>query len=149
MSTDLSEHFTLAAMVASKTATELSIDNTPSDEIVENLRLAAAGMELVRALLGDHPIRVNSGYRCPALNAAIPGSAKNSAHMQGYAVDFVCPEYGSPLDIVKAILASGIKFDKCIQEGTWVHISFDPQERREIMTAHFQSGKDPTYTAGA
>lgn len=37
--------------------------------------------------LHGKPIHVNSGYRCAKHNAAIPGSAKNSRHMLGQAVD--------------------------------------------------------------
>jgi uncharacterized protein YcbK (DUF882 family) len=32
------------------------------------------------------PIKVNSGYRCPALNKAVNGS-KSSQHMKGLAAD--------------------------------------------------------------
>lgn len=142
---NLTEHFTLAELVASEKAQDLCIDNSPSPAIAAHLTTLAEGLEQVRALLGG-PMRINSGYRCAPLNAAV-GGAKQSAHMEGYAADFVCPSFGKPLDIVKAIEASDIRFDKCIQEGTWVHISFDPQERRQLLTAHF-GPNGPTYTTG-
>ena len=54
-----------------------------------------------------------------------------------------------PLAIVHKIQADGtIRFDQLIQEGTWVHISFDPQMRGQALTAHFVNGK-ATYTQGA
>ncbi|HTN41253.1 MAG TPA: D-Ala-D-Ala carboxypeptidase family metallohydrolase [Asticcacaulis sp.] len=112
-----------------------NIDNTPSPEMVETLRQTAQQMDRVRMLLGK-PIRVNSGYRSPALNAAV-GGAPHSAHMSGYAVDFVCPGFGTPLQICQKIIASDIKFDQLIQEGAWVHISFDPRLRMKQMTATF------------
>ena len=143
--TRLSRHFTLEELTFSQTASRKNIDNTPSLEVVAQLTRLAYCMEQVRALLGG-PIRITSGYRSPALNSAI-GGAKNSAHMSGFAADFVCPSYGFPLDIVKAISASSIKFDQCIQEGTWVHISFDPDMRREVLTAHFHNG-EAYYTEG-
>ena len=142
---NLSEHFTLEEMLFSDTAQRLNIDNSPPREVIAHLTVAASGMEKVRALLG-YPIRVNSGYRCPDLNKAVGGS-KTSAHMTGYAVDFVCPKFGGPIQIIKAITASGIVFDQCIQEGTWVHISFDPRARRQLLTAHFGRG-GTTYTDG-
>jgi hypothetical protein len=121
------------------------IDNTASLEIVDHLKVAAAGMEEVRALLGA-PIHVDSGYRSPALNEAVRG-VPGSAHTAGYAVDFICPRFGAPLEIVKIIAASSVKFDQLIQEGTWVHISFDPAMRQEVLTAHFVDGK-ATYQRG-
>ena len=91
-------------------------------------------------------IRISSGYRSPELNAAIRG-AKKSAHLEGYAADFTCPSFGSPREVVRAIAASVIEFDQCIYEGTWVHISFDPDARRHVLTAHFGQG-GTTYTEG-
>lgn len=141
----LSDHFTLEELTFSQTAGRKNIDNKPSLEKVAHLTRLAYCMEQVRALLGG-PIRITSGYRSPALNAAIGGS-KTSAHMNGYAADFVCPSFGSPLEIALTIAASSIKFDQCIQEGTWVHISFDPAMRREVLTAHFHQG-EAYYTEG-
>ena len=64
----------------------------------------------------------------------------DSAHIDGYAADFVCPSFGTPADIARAIVASGLVFDQCIQEGTWVHISFDPRARQQALTATFGAG---------
>lgn len=143
----MTPHFTLAELTHSDTAVRFNINNTPSYEITQNLLVAASGLELVRALLGG-PVRINSGYRCAALNKRVGGSA-SSAHMQGFAVDFTCTGFGTPLQIVKAIEASDIKYDQVIAEGTWVHISFDPKLRGQVMTAHFDGTGKPTYTQGA
>ena len=141
----LTEHFTLEELTFSPTAERQKINNTPSLEAVAHMTTLAEGLEKVRALLGG-PIRISSGYRSPELNSVIRG-AKNSAHMDGYAVDFVCPSFGNPKDVVRAIAASAIEFDQCIYEGTWVHISFDPDMRRQVLTAHFGQG-GTTYTEG-
>ena len=142
---NLSPHFTLEEAVRSSTAERNGIDNTPTTPLVHNMITAAVGMERVRSLL-NQPLHVDSWFRCPALNEAV-GGAKDSAHMYGYAIDFICPEYGTPKDIVAVIVASNLTFDKCIYEGSWVHISFDPRARRQVMTAHF--GNDgTTYTLG-
>lgn len=98
--TRISRHFTLEELTFSQTASRKGIDNKPPLEVVTHLTRLAYCMEQVRALLGG-PVRITSGYRSQALNAAI-GGAKNSAHMNGYAADFVCPSFGSPLEIVKA-----------------------------------------------
>ena len=146
--TQLTPHFSLDELTRSDTAVRLGIDNTPSPEIVANLQMLAYGLEKVRFLLGllNRRIIISSGYRCSALNKALHG-AENSAHMYGYAADFICPDFGTPLDIVKKIADSDIKFDQIIQEGTWVHISFDPKMRRQVLTAHFNNGV-ASYTIG-
>ena len=144
--TKLSEHFTLEELTFSATAQRKQIDNKPPADVLENMKRLAAGLEEVRAALGNKPMRINSGYRSPKLNRAV-GGARLSAHMAGYAADFVCPEFGGPLKIVKALAATGIQFDKLIQEGTWVHISFAPEARRQLLTAHF-GPNGTSYTAG-
>jgi hypothetical protein len=125
----LSPHFSLEEM----THTEVRLDNTPSLDVIRALEATARRMEAIRTLLGDRPIRVNSGYRSPAVNAAV-GGARTSAHMAGHACDFVCRAFGSPLEICREIVAAGILFDQLIEEGTWVHISFDPRLRGQVLT---------------
>jgi hypothetical protein len=57
----------------------------------------------------------------------------------GFAADFTCAQFGSPWDVVQAIGLSSIAFDQCILEGTWVHISFAPPMRKEILIKQFDS----------
>jgi hypothetical protein len=99
------------------------------------------------SITGGKAMHIDSGYRCETLNRAVNGAVA-SDHLLGYAADFICPDFGTPLEIVNAIVASEIQFDQCIQEGTWVHISFNPRMRREVLTAHFGAG-GTTYTQGA
>lgn len=108
------------------------LDNTPPENIVPVLRETALKMEDVRSALG-HPIVVNSGYRSQAVNRAV-GGAKNSAHIAGDAVDFICPSFGAPHEVCKAIENSGIAFDQLILEYGWTHISFAPAMRRQVLT---------------
>jgi zinc D-Ala-D-Ala carboxypeptidase len=90
---NLSEHFTFEELTFSSTAIRLSIDNTPSAEIVENLRVLASGLEHVRSILRS-AVHIDSGFRCPELNTVVNG-AVNSAHLSGFAADFVCPGFGT------------------------------------------------------
>lgn len=144
---NLSEHFSYAEGTYSATATAKGIDNTPPADILANMTAAASQLEAVREYL-NNPMTINSWYRCPALNAAV-GGVPSSAHTQGWAIDFICPPFGTPLEIVDALVKTGIKFDQLIQEGTWVHISFAPTMRQQILTAHFADGEPTTYTSGA
>lgn len=143
--TQLTAHFSLEELVHSNTGERMRIDNTPNLEVVARLTILAMGLEKVRALLGA-PLIISSGYRCPALNRAV-GGVPDSAHVQGYAADFICPGYGTPLQVARAIAGSGISFDQVIQEGTWCHVSFDPRMRHQALTAVFGAG-GATYTGG-
>jgi len=136
----LSEHFTLEEATHSDTAIRQGIDNTPSTVQLENMKVAAVGMEKVRALLG-RGITVNSRLRLPAVNIAVGGSGKSS-HMDSWAIDFSCPAFGNPLAVAKAIEESGIKYDQMIHEfGRWVHISFAPEMRQQKLTIYRPENK--------
>ena len=130
MTTRLTAHFALEEL---STTLHRGIDNTPPPDVVANLRRTAEQMERVRAILGDHPVTVSSGYRSPALNRAV-GGAPRSAHLQGQAVDFNCYGFGSSLAVCRAIAASDLAFDQLIEEGNWAHVSFDPRLRGQILT---------------
>jgi zinc D-Ala-D-Ala carboxypeptidase len=129
----LSPNFSLTEFTDSQTAARMGIDNDPPVELVPVLKATARCMEDVRDLLGGKPVLVSSAYRSPELNAAIGGS-KNSQHMSGEAVDFTCPKFGTPEQIVKAIKDSPLLFDQCILEFyRWVHISFSDRNRRQTL----------------
>lgn len=131
----LTTNFSLEELVFSQTASKLGLDNTPVKGIFNNLINTAENMELVRNVLNGQPIMISSGYRSPKVNAAVNGS-KNSQHMQGKAVDFTCPNFGSPSTIIRAIKNSGIKFDQLILEfDSWVHISFSDPSRKQVLIA--------------
>ena len=126
----LSENFSLEELTASETAARKGIDNTPSEEVIDNLKRLAAALQEVRALLNHRAILVSSGYRSPELNQAVGGSA-TSDHCKGLAADFICPSYGTPNDIVRAIAASDLSFKQVIREfDRWVHLSI-PEEGQE------------------
>ena len=131
MTTKLSEHFTLEELTVTQVR---DVDNTPrSGAVIGALKHTAEVMESVRTLLGAKQIIVTSGYRSPLVNKAVGGSLV-SAHMTGHAVDFICPGFGSPEAVAVAIRDSDIRFDQLIYEETWVHISFAPALRGEVLT---------------
>ena len=131
----LTPNFTLEQLIYSETAERERIDNTPNPDIVDNLRLLAAGLEQVRALTG-FPLEISSGYRCHELNRIVGGAAA-SQHTLGLAADFTCAEFGPPADVIKAIRGSGIEFDQCILEyAEWVHISFSKTPRGRVLSIY-------------
>ena len=89
--------------------------------------MLATLLEQVRELLGGNSIRISSGFRSLMLNRHIK-SSDTSAHIFGYAADFTCPSFGTPLEVAKKIAGSNLKFDQMIYEGTWIHISCDPKD---------------------
>lgn len=129
----LTKHFWLSEFTRSQTATRKNIDNTPSMEIIQNLEKTARHMEQVRELLGGLPIVITSGYRCLELNIAVGGST-NSAHMTGYACDWICRSFGTPREVFEFLKDSEIEYDQLILEfDEWIHISFDPQMRGQAF----------------
>lgn len=130
---NLSPHFTLEEFTTSDTAARKGIDNTPPPHILPALLRTAQGLEAVRVRLGMCPIHISSGYRSPALNAAV-GSKDTSQHVKGEAADFIAPRFGTPSMVVTAIRDSGVEFDQLILEfGRWVHISFSQNPRHEVL----------------
>lgn len=132
----LSAHFTLVDFTRSSKAKELGVDNQPPASYMGNLSRMAELMEEVRRLLGEKNIRINSAYRCLEVNRALK-SKDSSMHRYGLAVDFVCPDYGAPLAICRAIAASGTPFDQLIHEfGRWVHLGLamdgHPARRQQL-----------------
>jgi len=171
--TQLTEHFSVEELTASDTAVRLGIDNTPPPDIIPHLVINAHGLERIRNVTWQ-PLIVHSAYRCEALERVLtakdfaawcvrhakepemawPEYFARKSHPKGYSSDFICPAFGPPPEIVRVIRGSGIKFDQLIIEGVtaagagWVHASFDPQLRGEVLTATFTNGT-PSYTAVA
>ena len=120
----MTPHFTLEELIFSNTAVRLDIDNTPDEEALKNLQILAEGLEHVRTKLNGNAIRISSGYRCLPLNRALR-SKDTSFHVRGLAADFSCPRYGSPSDVMRILVDSGIEWDQLILEyNSWIHIAF-------------------------
>lgn len=145
----ISKHLTLAELIRSESAKRLGISNMPTDEHIENLKeLAENIFEPIREHF-KHPIYISSGYRSKALNAAI-GGALNSQHNRGMAIDIDM----DGTDIKNSAIfeyAKTLPFDQLIWEfGTkenpdWVHISYSPLHRRQILYAKKEYGKTIYY----
>jgi len=124
----LSEHFTLSEFTRSQIASRNGIDNTPNEEQLENLKILAKGMELVRTKLDSLPITISSGFRCEALNDKL-GSKRTSRHIRGLAADFTCDRYADVDRVFEVLADSSIPFHQLILEyDSWIHISFPEKE---------------------
>ena len=133
----LTKNFILKEFIKSQTADSLKIDNTPTQEIVNKLRLVCEKvLQPLRAKL-NKPIVINSGYRCPQLNNAIKG-AKNSQHVLGEAVDFEI--MGMNNYELACWVRDNMDFDQLILEyatnlkqnpnNGWVHVSYKSSGNR-------------------
>lgn len=134
----MAKYFTIKEMCASNTAKALKIDNTPTKEIEEHLYELMDVLDDIREGWGSG-IRVNSGYRCPKLNAAVKGS-KTSVHKIGYAADLY-PVNGD-FECFRQFMLEWAKthmFDQLLIERSaysqWIHIGLRNNaggQRRQI-----------------
>lgn len=130
------KYFTIAELCKSETADLLGIDNRCKKEHVVNMTaLVDNVLDPLREAYGK-PITVNSGFRCPALNKAVKGSA-TSDHMNGCAADITG---GSPKEnkrLFYLIQELGLPFDQLIDEKNfaWVHVSYRKEGNRGEVKA--------------
>ena len=133
---NLTKHFTLDELTFSETAKRHGIDNTPNEEVIDNLKILAELLEQVREVLGGKPIHITSGYRSPQVNQMV-GSKPTSDHIRGLAADFVCPNFGRPHAVVSELVASGLPYKQVIREfDAWTHVSApapNEQAKREAL----------------
>ena len=129
----LTEHFTLAEFVLSETADRNHIDNTPTTEVIENLRaLCRDVLEPARVAFGA-PIYITSGYRCHTLNKAV-GGKPTSQHLRGEAADLQVRGVENLSKLYNAIKEHGV-FDQLLFESNkagvrWIHVSYKQSGNR-------------------
>ena len=130
------KYFTIAELCKSETADRLGIDNRCKKEHVVNM--TALVDNILDPLRESYrkPIRVNSGFSCPALNKAVKGSA-TSDHMTGRAADITG---GSPAEnkkLFSLIQELGLPFDQLIDEKhfSWIHVSYRGKDNRKEVKA--------------
>ena len=143
----LSEHFKLSEFTRSATATARKIDNTPSQEVISNLKVLCQNvLEPLRAF-AQQPIIISSGYRCPQLNIKV-GGVYSSQHTLGEACDIRLPvskhttQRDGKAHTDKEILNSwfdwivtNTDFDQAIIETAngkdfWIHVSCRRNKRK-------------------
>ena len=128
-------NFTIQELTASATAEAKKINNDPTPEAAENLKLLVDKvLDPLRDAYGK-PIRVNNGYRSPALNAAVKGS-KTSQHMKGQAADITGGSKAENKKLFELAQELNLPYCQLIDEKnfSWVHISYDKNNvKRQIL----------------
>lgn len=132
----LTANFRLAEL----TATSTGFPNVPdATEIASLQALAVHVLQPLRDAIG-RPVVVNSGFRSDRVNRAVGGSS-TSQHRLGQAADIRAPGMPS-ITLAREIVRLGLPFDQLIEEfGSWVHVSYGPRHRRQLLQAVKQGGK--------
>ena len=132
----LSNNFSLNELTRSQTAERKGIDNTPSPEHQENLKLLCTHiLQPIRDHFGK-VVPVSSGYRSPALCEAI-GSKTTSQHAKGQAADFEI--FGLSNQELANYIHSTLNYDQLILEfwspenpnSGWIHCSYSKENNRK------------------
>jgi zinc D-Ala-D-Ala carboxypeptidase len=151
--TQLSEHFSQDEFQASPTAKARGIANVmPSLMVNAAKALCVEILEPIRLHFGG-PIKINSGYRCRALNQAV-GSRPGSQHEMGQAADFEIPGV-SNLEVARWV-RDNLQFDQLILENHregdpnsgWVHCSLSSDRHRHSVLTMTMGSHGPVYSAG-
>jgi hypothetical protein len=131
----ISKHITLEEATESPTALRMGIKNVPNEVELNAMKFVAENLfEPIREWY-DKPIKINSFYRCLALNKAVNGS-KTSGHVLGNSIDINGGNKVENKKIFDFIKTSGLDFDQVINEYdfTWVHISLKKSgNRKQIL----------------
>ena len=143
----LSLNFSLKELTASQTADRKGIDNTPTEEHIENLKLLCKNiLQPTRDEWGI--ISVSSGYRSPELCLAI-GSSERSQHARGQAADFECHRVDNKM--LFEWITNELDYDQAILEfynGTpdsgWIHVSYNKDGNRKQKLRAFRNDAGKT-----
>ena len=128
------KYFTINELTRSITARLNGIDNTPSQQVINNLTaLVDNVLDPLREAWGK-PIHVNSGYRCPALNKAV-GGVPASQHMLGEAADITAGSREANRQLYSLMRQLKLPVDQAINEYDfrWIHVSYGPRHRRHYF----------------
>ena len=145
----LSENFSLEELTKSQTATRKGIDNTPSPEHQDNLKMLCTHvLQPIRNHFGQ-VVTISSGYRSPELCTAI-GSKITSQHAKGQAADFEI--FGVSNKELADYINQNIRYDQLILEywkpsdpnSGWVHCSFSPRENRKQYLKAYKDENNKT-----
>lgn len=145
----VSKYVSLSELTASDTAKRRGLDNTPTEEHLENLKVICTEVfDKVREHF-DVPVYISSAYRGYALNKAIKGSA-TSDHCKGRALDLDqdCRGNGITNRQVFDYIKENLEFDQLIWEfgskenPDWVHVGYRKgANRKQILKAIRVDGK--------
>ena len=144
----LSQHFDLSEFTRSESAKREGLDNTPTPEHLENIKiLCEKVLEPIRLRFGS--INISSGYRGKLLNHFIGGSV-NSDHCLGKAADIDMDDVGTGVTNTEIFnyIKDNLDYDQLIWEfgnkvkPDWVHVGYRlGANRKQTLRATKLNGK--------
>lgn len=128
----ISRNFKLSEFIYSETALEKGIDNTPNEQVIENITLLVIKLlQPLRGLYGK-PIVISSGYRSKELNRAV-GGVYNSQHLVGQAADI---RTTNPQELLALLQSSHLMYDQAITymaKPNLLHLSYKTTGNRMMI----------------
>lgn len=100
--------------------------------------LAEKVLQPLRDKVG-HPLRINSGYRCPELNREV-GGVQTSQHVKGEAADIASADPFLLAKVVRSTPEIWKEVDQMILYPTFVHLSHrkgGPQRRQALYSRRY------------
>jgi hypothetical protein len=140
----LTAHFDLSEFTRSESAKREGLDNTPTAEHLENIKiLCEKVLEPIRLRFGS--INISSGYRGKMLNHFIGGSV-NSDHCLGRAADIDMDDSGSGVTNKEIFdyIKDNLEIDQLINEFnySWIHVGYRlGANRKQVLKAVKEKGK--------
>jgi hypothetical protein len=140
----LTAHYDLSEFTRSESAKREGLDNTPTAEHLENIKiLCEKVLEPIRLRFGS--INISSGYRGKMLNHFIGGSV-NSDHCVGRAADIDMDDSGTGVTNKEIFdyIKDNLEFDQLINEFnySWVHVGYrQGANRKQVLKAVKEKGK--------
>ncbi len=83
--------------------------------------------EHLRFIIGNIPIRINSGFRCAAHNMQLPNSSMRSQHLVGRAIDMGIPLGVDANVFYNAVKRVGFTFHYLSKDNDFVHADIRPK----------------------
>lgn len=128
----ISKNFSYREFEESETAKARGITN-----VISSFEVRDAVRELTNTVLQPLrdawglPLHINSGYRCPKLNATVGGAA-TSQHIKGEAADIKAEH---PIKLAQLAYDLGLPYDQMIIYPTFVHFShkLHGEQRRQVL----------------
>ena len=128
----ISRDFDYKEFEASDTAGHYGITNViTSFEVRDSIKaLVDEVLQPLRDAWGK-PLKINSGYRCPALNRAV-GGVESSQHVRGEASDVACD---TPLELARLAKSLNLPYDQMIIYPNFLHLShkLEGKQRKQIL----------------
>lgn len=136
----ISKNFSFAEFEKSDTAKRLRITNViTTTEVRDAVKaLVLNVLQPLRDAWGG-PLKINSGYRCKALNEAV-GGVETSQHVKGEAADVACTD---PLALAKLVKRMRLPYDQMGVYASFVHFSYRRDGKNRGLIFYGKNYKGP------